>query len=298
MKKIEVGLFWDVDGHHMEVTKVFKNGKCQITETWIAEDTGKNCKHVETYKIGTDGDEQYAYAQDCEKYANPGGDSYEWWARKYVTGAMNWTPEMETKEEEEMADKNMVKIEQITVDGIVYTNTRPGYYYKKVDGKQTRIPKAEWEEVLGKWEQEAEAERKAREEKQAKADKEAEDKVNGKTKKTAKPRRSKDIAFATIIVVDGAEKHITLTAKQVDFIRHIPDTSFYENGLESAPWCDVLADEIGGQFAGKPMTVGAMISTLREKKLIYVQIGDNGKKAKYFGFTELGKKVAKELGLE
>lgn len=192
-----------------------------------------------------------------------------------------------------MADKNMVKIEQITVDGIVYTSTRPGYYYKRVDGKQTRIPKAEWEEVLDKWEQEADAERKAREEKQAQADKEAEDAVNGKTKKekkTAKPRRSKDIAY------EG--NGITLTTKQVDFIRHIPDTCFYENGLESTMWCDVLADEIGGQFAGKPMTVGAMISTLREKNVIHVQEDRiNGKKAKYFGFTELGGKVAKDLGL-
>ena len=189
-----------------------------------------------------------------------------------------------------MADKNMVKIEQITVDGIVYTSTRPGYYYKKVDGKQTRIPKAEWDGVFDKWEQEAEAERKAREEKQAKDDKEAEDAVNGKAKKEKKPRRSKDIAY------DG--NGITLTAKQVDFIRHIPDTSFYEHGLESAPWCDVLADEIGGQFAGKPMTVGAMISTLREKNMISVRMERmDGKKAKYFVFTELGKKVAQELGL-
>lgn len=229
-----------------------------------------------------------------------------------------------------MADKNMVTIEQITVDGIVYTSTRPGYYYKKVDGKQTRIPKTEWEQAMEKFnkikeEEEAkilpegfrvestwdgdtysfalyrgeefigrywdgkEAVEQAK--KLAGADKEAEDAVNNKKKKkAAKPRRSKDIAY------DG--NGITLTEKQVDFIRHIPDTSFYEHGLESAPWCDVLADEIGGQFARKPMTVGAMISTLREKNVISVGMERmNGKKAKYFVFTELGKKVAQELGL-
>lgn len=195
-----------------------------------------------------------------------------------------------TKEEDkEMANKDITQITQIDIDGVRYTSTRPGYYYKKADGKQTRIPKAEWEQVFDKWQAEVEAERKAREEAQDKSDKDAEDAVNGK-KKERKPRKSKDIAH---------ESHgKTLTSKQVDFIRHIPDTCFYENGLESTMWCDVLADEIGGQFAGKPMTVGAMISTLREKDLIYVQAEKvNGKKSKYFGFTDLGKKVAKELGL-
>lgn len=296
MKKIRVGLYWNVDWHHMEVTKMLGNDECEITETWIAEDTGEDCKDVSTYKIAADGDEEYVYAVGYEQYAKPGCDEYAWWARKYATGATNWEPETETKEEtttkeedKEMADKNMVKIEQVTVDGIVYTSTRPGYYYKRVDGKQTRIPKAEWEQVFDKWQAEVEAERKAREEAQDKSDKDAEDAVNGK-KKERKPRKSKDIAHES--------NGVTLTSKQVDFIRHIPDTCFYEKGVESTPWCDVLADEIGGQFAGKPMTVGAMISTLREKDLIYVGTDRiNGKKAKYFGFTELGKEIAKELGL-
>lgn len=431
MKKIRVGLYWSVDWHHMEVTKMFDNGECEITETWIAEDTGNDCKHVETYKIGTDGNEEYVYAVDNEKYANPGNDEYTWWARMYATGALNWEPEeeestmtkdinkikdywmatmtgsedqdwmeenvwnteegmqdlmdwfdaevelglteeemdkeiaayremeqmggeteeetgeavenTESKEEDkDMAGKNTVEITQIEVDGIVYTNTRPGYYYKRVDGKQTRIPKAEWEQAFDQYLQEKQDQADAEEaeakkailddemaklgytpissewndfrystcdgqskvmawdtvyegmewveqQKQDKSDKEAEDAVNGK-KKAKKTRRSKDIAY------DGNGK--TLTSKQVDFIRRIPDTCFYENGLESAMWCDVLADEIGGQFAGKPMTVGAMISTLREKDLIYVQVEKvNGKKSKYFGFTDLGKEIAKELGL-
>lgn len=103
-------------------------------------------------------------------------------------------------------------------------------------------------------------------------------------------RKSKDIAY------DG--NGITLTAKQVDFIRHLQDTNFWENGLDSALWTDVLADEIGGQFAGKPMTTGAMISTICEKGLANRATDRvNGRKATFMVLTELGKKVAAELGL-
>lgn len=111
-----------------------------------------------------------------------------------------------------------------------------------------------------------------------------------KEKKPSKPRRSKDIAY------EG--NGVTLTAKQVDFIKHLPDTCFWEHGLDSCIWVDCLCDDIGGQFAGKSMTVGAMVSTLCEKGL-----GARGKdkvdghKATFFSLTELGKKVAGELGL-
>jgi len=113
-----------------------------------------------------------------------------------------------------------------------------------------------------------------------------------KAKKTArKPRRPKDIAY---------EGHgVALTAKQVDFINHLPDTCFWEMGVDSVIWCDVLVDDIGGQFAEKPMTVGAMISTLCEKHLgIRGKEKREGRKVTNFALTELGKEVAKELGLE
>ena len=60
----------------------------------------------------------------------------------------------------------------------------------------------------------------------------------------------------------------------------------------------MLADEIGGQFEGKPMTVGAMISTICEKGLAN-RANDriNGRKSTFMVLTELGKKVAAELGL-
>lgn len=184
-------------------------------------------------------------------------------------------------------------------NGIEYMRTEKGYFYKVENGKKIRIKQAEYEQAFENLTDDAaeddddvELEEftkmiEDRKQAQAESDKQAEDAVNGKTKK---PRKSKDIAHES--------NGVTLTAKQVDFIKHIPDTNFYEHGLDSALWCDILADEIGGQFAGKPMTVGAMISTLKEKNLISVgQERINGKKAKFFEFTELGKQVAKELGL-
>lgn len=103
-------------------------------------------------------------------------------------------------------------------------------------------------------------------------------------------RKSKDIAYD--------ENGITLTPKQVDFIRHLPDTCLWERGLDSALCTDVLADEIGGQFEGKPMTVGAMISTICEKGLANRATDRiNGRKATFMVLTDIGKKVAAELGL-
>ena len=113
-----------------------------------------------------------------------------------------------------------------------------------------------------------------------------------KAKKTRKP---KDVAFATII----GDTNITLTGKQTDFIRHLSDTCFWEDGLDSCIWVDCLCDDIQGQFAGKPMTVGAMISTLCEKGLgIRATDRRDGRKCTSFELTELGKKVAAEVGLQ
>lgn len=149
------------------------------------------------------------------------------------------------------------------------------------------------------WQEQADAELKERKDLQDAKDRETEDNFNGKkeqpkTKKVSKPRRSKDVAFEMDTIIG----HVTLTEKQVDFLKHLPDTCFWEHGLESALWCDVLADEIGGQFEGKPMTVGAMISTLREKKLVEVAQEEARKgKPKYMVLTVVGKVVAKKLGL-
>lgn len=116
------------------------------------------------------------------------------------------------------------------------------------------------------------------------------------TKKAKRSSRSKKNAAYR---KQFGEVEITLTEKQIDFFHHMQDTCFWEQGLDSIPWIDVLCDEIGGQFENKPMTVGAMISTLREKDLLTVGIERvNGRKAKFFELTDLGKKVAAELGLQ
>lgn len=108
-------------------------------------------------------------------------------------------------------------------------------------------------------------------------------------------KAKKTAAFA--VTVDGTE--IALTEKQVDFIRHLPDTDFWERGLDSCIWVDVLCDQIGGQFEGKPMIVGAMISTICEKGLgVRSKERVNGKKCTAFALTGLGKVVAAELGLK
>lgn len=201
-------------------------------------------------------------------------------------------------------------MKMFTINGIEYkTNDKGNYFYKstgKVDKQGypifMRIPahvfeKAFEEYVEGTpadWEEQADAEYESRKEVEERKDREAEANFNGK--KTRKPRRSKDIAFS--YCPNGTDV-ITLTAKQVDFIKHLPDTSFWEHGLESYLWCDVLADEIGGQFAGKPMTVGAMISTLREKSLVSVgKDVDRKGKPKFMTLTPMGKQIAIELGLE
>lgn len=194
---------------------------------------------------------------------------------------------------------------------------------------------AEKQQTDKEWEAEAEAERKAREDKIAADAKATEDAVNGimatltekaeekpeKGKKKAKKektgkkdqpkaetkekakktRKSKDIAHEH---KDG-EVTITLTAKQVDFVLHLSDSCFWERGLDSVLWCDVLCDEIGGQFEGKPMTIGAMVSTLCEKGLA-IRTKDRltdattgkSRKGTTFQLTEKGKEIAKELGLK
>lgn len=224
-------------------------------------------------------------------------------------------------------DKKMTSINKMfTLDGVHYTENKSGYCYKttgKKDKKGNDITmrisrkvfedrydeylnmeaeldkwedrKPDWNEADDEeWQNMSDKELKDRMTMREKSDKAAEDAVNGK-KKAKKARRSKDVAFE---LKENGETVMTLTAKQVDFMKHLPDTCFWENGLDSAVWCDVLADEIGGQFAGKPMTVGAMISTLREKGI--VEVGrdlDRKGKPKFMALTDLGKQIATGMGL-
>lgn len=120
-------------------------------------------------------------------------------------------------------------------------------------------------------------------------------------KKIAKKARTKKVKVGGMEFNENGI-HVVLTAKQVDFIRHLPDTAFWESGVDSTPWIDCLCDDIGGQFEGKPMTVGAMVSTLREKGLLKVSFGQfggglegKGRKAKFFSLTDAGKAVVSKI---
>lgn len=206
-----------------------------------------------------------------------------------------------------------------TFNGTVYESNEKGNYFYKSTGKMDkkgnpimmRIPEHVFEQAFEEMitesadQAKADAEYEERLQKQAESDRAAEEAINKKTsrknphkainKEMKKTRRSKDVAFE---YCPNGTDIITLTAKQVEFMAEMTKTSFWENGLESALWCDVLAEEIGGQFADKPMTVGAMISTLREKNLINVGKDDSRKgHPKFMVLTDMGKQVATELGL-
>lgn len=231
------------------------------------------------------------------------------------------------KNEEEETMSNTFK----SITGIEYTcnDLQTRFYTIDAEGKKTRISRKAYEEAKADheaeqakaWEAEAEAERKAREDKIAADAKATEDAVNDivavvtkKTKKTEKKPDKKDQPKAETKKIrkskDIAHEHkdgdltITLTAKQVDFVLHLSDSAFWEKGLDSVLWCDVLCDEIKGQFEGKPMTIGAMVSTLCEKGLatrtkdrITDMTTGKSRKSTTFQLTEKGKEIAKELGL-
>lgn len=140
-----------------------------------------------------------------------------------------------------------------------------------------------------------ELERYLQEQEERNTDEEVKEIAKKMAPKAKKARKSKDVGYT---YSENGKVILTLTEKQCDFVRHLPDTCFWEHGLDSRVWIDILCDEIGGQFAGKPMTVGAMISTLCEKGLANrAKDRVNGKKCTSFGLTEIGQAVAIDLGL-
>jgi DNA-binding MarR family transcriptional regulator len=213
---------------------------------------------------------------------------------------------------EETTMENTNNTFTFTQDGITYESTPNGRFYGTVNGKKTRIGKAafecefkryikgqaeedQFEEKMEQFEEDVTTEELKEIEKEIK--KEAKKAAAKKEKKPSKPKAKK-------IQIGGMEfdhkgVKIILTPKQVDFIKHLPDTSFWENGVQSEIWIDCLCDEIGGQFAARPMTVGAMISTLCEKGLgMRATNRRENRKCVSFQLTELGQKIAKNLGLE
>lgn len=115
-------------------------------------------------------------------------------------------------------------------------------------------------------------------------------------KPARKARKSKDVAFE--------HEGVTLTAKQADFLRELEAAGESALGNFLAGWwTDCICDEIGGQFAGKPMAVGAMISTLCEKGLgtrskeQRETAKGRTKKVTSFCLTDKGREVWAAMGL-
>lgn len=195
-----------------------------------------------------------------------------------------------------------------TVNGIGYnTNEKGNHYYKIEDGKTTRIGKAEYEAVFEQYTNDIEdvelefnegaAIREAKKEMEEASDHAAEEAVNHPKKKSSRSLRN----AAHRVEVDGTE--IGLTEKHVTFLTNLPKCSYWDRGLESSVWVFDVRDTLA-QAGMAGMTVGAMVSTLREKGLLRVMLGEvenmNGRtrREKCIELTETGKKVAEALGVE
>ncbi len=197
-----------------------------------------------------------------------------------------------------------------TVNGIGYnTNEKGNRFFKIEDDKATRIGRAEYEAAFEQYTNETvdeelefnedEAIREAKKEMEEASDHAAEEAVNHPRKKSSRSLRK----AAHRVMVDGAE--IGLTEKHMAFLTNLPKCSYWDHGLDSSVWVFDVRDTLAmAGMAG--MTVGAMISTLREKGLLVVgeEIftnfvrGGRGRKEKYVELTETGKKVAEALGIE
>lgn len=197
-----------------------------------------------------------------------------------------------------------------TVNGIGYnTNEKGNRFFKIEDEKTTRIGKAEYEAAFEEFTgyaaddeelefDEEEAIREAKKEMEEASGRAAEEAVNHPKKSSRSLRKA-----AHRVEVDGQE--IGLTEKHVTFLKSLPKCSYWDHGLDSSVWVFDVRDTLAmAGMAG--MTVGAMISTLREKGLLVVgeEIftnlvrGGRGRKEKYIELTETGKKVAEALGIE
>ena len=280
MKQIKMNMKWDCDGHMMEVVELVPHVKCRITETWIAEDCGGACKETHDYEIGTDvNGNEFARIGDYMLHSG---------------AAINMQEDETTanKEEKTMTNTNIT----FALNGATYESTATGRFFcTPLNGKKTRIGKLAYEAAYNQYIAEGLENQIAIE------DENPELGYTGTVKPEVKPKakkpRTKKVQEGGFEYDDNGTK-ITLTAKQVDFFKHLPDTDFWENGVDSIIWTDSLCDEIGGQFASKPMTVGAMISTICEKGLgSRVMDCRDGRKCTQFALTELGKKIATALGL-
>lgn len=192
-----------------------------------------------------------------------------------------------------------------TIDGIGYnTNEKGNRFFKIEDEKTTRIGKAEYEAAFEQYTNDIEdaglefdegaAIREAKKEMEETSGRIAEDVINHPKKRSSRSLRK----AAHRVTVDGRE--IGLTEKHVTFLKNLPRCTYWDCGLDSGVWVFDVRDTLAvAGMAG--MAVGAMISTLREKGLLRVMLGEvenmNGRtrREKYIELTETGKKVAEAL---
>lgn len=187
-----------------------------------------------------------------------------------------------------------------TINGVGYnTNEKGNRFFKIEDEKTTRIGRAEYEAAFEQYtnediedaELEFDEDAAIRELAGRVSDRVAEEAVNHPKKSSRSLRKA-----AYRVTVDGQE--IGLTEKHVTFLESLPKCSYWDHGLDSSVWVFALTDT-----GMAPMTVGAMVSTLREKGLLRVMLGEvenmNGRTRheKYIELTETGKKVAEALGV-
>ena len=91
---------------------------------------------------------------------------------------------------------------------------------------------------------------------------------------------------------------LDLTEKQTFFLDNMRKDDFYEHGLDSTLWIDILTDTLSS-LGMSPMTTGAMVTTLREKGLISVsEDRRENRRLKVLNMTELGKEAMVKYGLD
>ena len=194
-----------------------------------------------------------------------------------------------------------------TIDNIGYnTNEKGNRFFKIEDGKTTRIGRAAYEAAFEQYTNETTADeelefnedaaiREAKKEMEEAAGRAAEEAVNRPKKKSSRSLRK---AARRVVVGD---QEIGLTEKHMVFLTNLPKCSFWDRGLDSSVWVFDVRDTLS-MVGMAGMTVGAMVSTLREKGLLVVAVGEvevdgRTRRDKYVELTETGKKVAEALGI-
>lgn len=103
-----------------------------------------------------------------------------------------------------------------------------------------------------------------------------------------KPKHPKSVKYSSA--------GLTLTDKQVDFLKRLPALSEWQDG-KGAISVSCLSNEIGGQFQGRPMAIGAMITTLQNKNVLstWKDRNQDGTEIRFIRLQEFGLKVLNEL---